>query len=462
MSEHFQLIVIGGGPGGYVAAIRAAQLGLKVAVIEKERLLGGTCLRVGCIPSKALLESSHRLDQARHELAAHGVRVSEVSLDLEAMMRRKDKVVETLAGGVKGLLKKNKVARLVGHGRLDGPNRVVVLGPDGEREYTYDNVILATGSVEATLPFIEMDYVRIGTSTQALAYPEVPEHLVVIGAGVIGLELGSVWRRLGSKVTVLEYLPRILPGIDDEIAQDALRALKQQGMVFHLGARVTAARVDGESCLVEADGLEPLRCDRVLVAVGRKPNTENLGLESVGVQTNDRGQVIVDGRLATTVPGVYAIGDVVPGVMLAHKAEEEGIACVETIVTGSGHVNYQAIPNVVYTHPEIASVGQTEQELLESGRDFKKGVFNLAANGRAHCLGEPRGKVKVLADTRTDRLLGVHIIAPHAGDLIAEVAVAVEFGASSEDLARCVHAHPTLAETIKEAALDANQRAIHS
>jgi dihydrolipoamide dehydrogenase len=464
MVEHFQLIVIGGGPGGYVAGIRAAQLGLKTAVIEKEKLLGGTCLRVGCIPSKALLESSHRYEAALHDLEKHGVIVEKVELDLETMMKRKTKIVKTLGQGVKGLLKKNKVTRLKGHGRLDGPNRVVVLGSEGEKAYTYDHLILATGSVESTLPFIELDYGRIGTSTQALSYPEVPEHLVVIGAGVIGLELGSVWRRLGAKVTVLEYQNRILPGTDTEIAQDALKAFKAQGMVFHLGARVTGARVDDNDdtlCFVEIEGREAITCDRVLVAVGRKPCTENLGLDSVGVQTNDRGQIMIDGHLATTSPGVYAIGDVVPGPMLAHKAEEEGIACVETIVTGTGHVNYDAIPNVVYTHPEIASVGKTEQELLESGRDFKKGIFHFAANGRAHCLGEPQGKVKVLADTRTDRLLGVHVIGPHAGDLIAEVAVAVEFGASSEDLARCVHAHPTLAEAIKEAALDANQRAIH-
>lgn len=462
MEEHFQLIVIGGGPGGYVAGIRAAQLGLKTAVIEKEKLYGGTCLRVGCIPSKALLESSHRYEEAKDHLAQHGIKVGSVELDLPTMLSRKDKVVNGLGNGVKGLLKKNKVARLKGHGRLDGPGRVVLLGPDGEKAYTYDHVIIATGSTERLLPFIEMDYDKVGTSTQALSYDSVPEHLVVIGAGVIGVELGSVWRRLGAKVTVLEYMDRILPGMDAEIAAEAHKLFKQQGLVFRLGARVTGARPDGEGCVVEVEGQEPLRCDRVLVSVGRVPNTENLGLESVGVQTNDRGQIIVDGRLATTAPNVYAIGDVVPGPMLAHKAEEEGIACVETIVTGTGHVNYDAIPNVVYTHPEIASVGKTEEELLESGTDFKKGVFNFAANGRAQAIAQAKGKVKVLADTRTDRVLGVHIVGPHAGDLIAEVAVAVEFSASSEDIARCVHAHPTLAEAIKEAALDANQRVIHS
>lgn len=461
MSDHYDLLVIGGGPGGYVAAIRAAQLGLNTAVVEKEKLMGGTCLRVGCIPSKALLESSHRYEEAQHTLGAHGVVVSGVKLDLETLMARKTKIVSGLAGGIAGLLKKNKVARLVGHGRLDGAGHAQILGPEGETSLTFDNCILATGSSVASLPFITLDYDRIGTSTQALSYPEVPKHLVVIGAGVIGLELGSVWRRLGAKVTVLEYQDRIMPGLDGEIAAEALKVFKKQGIEFKLGARVTGATAEGETCLVEAEGLEPIECDRVLVAVGRRPNTDNLGLESAGVMTNERGQVIVDGHLATTTPGIYAIGDLVQGPMLAHKAEEEGIAAVERIVIGTSHVNYDAIPSVTYTHPEIASVGKSEEELQESGADYKKGSFPFAANGRAHCIGEPAGKVKVLADARTDRILGVHIIGPHAGDLIAEVAVAVEFGASSEDLARAVHAHPTLAEAIKEAALDANRRAIH-
>lgn len=460
-ANHYDLVVIGGGPGGYVAAIRAAQLGLKTAVIEKEKLMGGTCLRVGCIPSKALLESSGRYEETKSVLASHGVIVKEVSFDLATMMTRKEQVITNMATGIKGLLRKNKITRLVGHGRLDGNGRVQVLGPEGETSLSYDHCILATGSSESTLPFITLDYDRIGTSTQALSYSEVPKHLVVIGAGVIGLELGSVWRRLGAKVTVLEYLDRILPGTDREIGADAQKALEAQGLEFKLKARVTGARVTGDGCVVEAEGLEPISCDRVLVAVGRRPNTDNLGLAEAGVMTNERGQVIVDGHLATTTPGIYAIGDLVAGPMLAHKAEEEGIAAVERIVTGTGHVNYDAIPNVVYTHPEIASVGKTEEELREMGVDFKKGTFPFLANGRAHCLGETKGKVKVLADARTDRILGVHIIGAHAGDLIAEVAVAVEFGASSEDLARAVHAHPTLSETIKEAALDANRRAIH-
>jgi dihydrolipoamide dehydrogenase len=460
--ETFDLVVIGAGPGGYVAAIRAAQLGLQTAIVEKEVELGGTCLRVGCIPSKALLTSSELYAQAKHGLESHGVKLGGVELDLAAMLARKDKVVGDLTRGVKGLMKKNKIKRFKGHGRLVGPGKVVVLGSGGETSISAAHVILATGSTVATLRGVEMDWDKIGSSTEALKYPEVPEHLVVIGAGVIGLELGSVWLRLGSKVTVLEYMDRILPGVDAEIAADAKKEFERQGFEFQLGSRVTGATVgeDGQ-CVVTVDGKEPIRCDRVLVAVGRKPNTENLGLDEVGVQTNDRGQVIIDGHLATTVQGIYAIGDVVEGPMLAHKAEEEGIACVERIVTGNGHVNYDAIPGVVYTHPEIASVGKTEEELKEAGTAFKKGVFPFAANGRAHSMGDTTGKVKLLADARTDRILGVHIISPRAGDLIAEVAVSVEFGASSEDLARAVHAHPTLSEAIKEAALAANRRVLH-
>lgn len=461
MADRYDLIVIGGGPGGYVAAIRAAQLGLKTAVVEKEKVLGGTCLRVGCIPSKALLESSERYENTKIHLADHGVKISGLELDLPTMLKRKDKVVSTLAAGIKGLMRKNKITRLTGHGRLSGPKQVVVLGSEGETTLEGEHIILATGSKVRPLRGVELDYDRIGTSTEALNYPTVPEHLVVIGAGVIGLELGSVWRRLGAKVTVLEYLDRIMPGMDTEIATEAQAIFAKQGIEFHLGVRVTGATVDGEVCTVTAEGRDPITCDRVLVAVGRQPNTDNLGLEEVGVQVNDRGQIIVDGNLATTAPNVYAIGDVVPGLMLAHKAEEEGIACVERIVTGTGHVNYDAIPNVVYTHPEIASVGKTEEELKEAGAEYKKGVFPFAANGRAHALGDTVGKVKVLADARTDRILGVHILGPRAGDLIAEVAVAVEFGASSEDVARAVHAHPTLSEAIKEAALAANRRGIH-
>lgn len=459
--QQFDLIVIGGGPGGYVAALRAAQLGLSTAVVEKEKRMGGTCLRVGCIPSKALLESSERLVDARDHLKEFGVTASEVGFDLAAMMKRKERVVGNLANGIDGLLRKNNVTRFLGQGRLVGEGQVRVLGSDGEQTLTAEHILLATGSNVSTLRGVELDYDRIGTSTEALSYPEVPGHLVVIGAGVIGLELGSVWLRLGAKVTVLEYLDRILPGVDGEIATEMRKLLAKQGFEFQLGARVTGARVHDGACVVEVEGRDPIECDRVLLAVGRKPNTDNLGLEEAGVQVNDRGQIIVDGHLATTCRGIYAIGDVIEGPMLAHKAEEEGIACVERIVTGTGHVNYDAIPSVVYTHPEVASVGQTEEQLQEAAIDYKKGSFPFVANGRAHCLGQTAGRVKILADARSDRVLGVHILGPRAGDLIAEVAVAVEFGASSEDLARAVHAHPTLAEAIKEAALDANHRVLH-
>jgi dihydrolipoamide dehydrogenase len=461
MKEHkHDLVVIGSGPGGYVAAIRAAQLGLDVACVEKETELGGTCLRVGCIPSKALLEASERYHEAKTGLKRMGIKVAGVELDLKGMLRHKDKTVTALTKGVAGLLKKNKVARYQGHGRLDGPGAVVVEGDD-EARLSAEHIVIATGSEVATLPGVEMDWDRIGGSTEALSYPEVPEHLVVIGAGYIGLELGSVWRRLGSKVTVLEYLDRILPGIDVETAKLAQRFFKKQGLTFHLGARVTGARTESNGCVVEAEGLEPIACDRVLVAVGRKPYTEGLGLGSVEIELDDRGRIPVDEHFKTSAPGVYAIGDVIAGPMLAHKAEEEGIACVERIVTGYGHVNYGAIPGVVYTHPEIAAVGRTEEELQEAGVAYRKGTFPFMANGRAKALNQTDGQVKFLADEATDRVLGVHIIGPRAGDLIAEVAVAIEFGASSEDVARAVHAHPTLAEVVKEAALAVDGRSIH-
>jgi len=455
------LVILGGGPGGYVAAIRATQLGMNVACIEQESALGGTCLRVGCIPSKALLESSERYEQAREELATHGVGVGEVSLDLATMMKRKDKLVTILSKGVEGLLKKNKITRHVGHGRLLAPGRIEVPRGDQRIELEAAHVLLATGSKSAGLPGIEPDGDRIGTSTEALSYSEVPEHLIVIGAGAIGLELGSVWRRLGAKVTVLEYLDRILLGMDAELAGEALKVFKRQGMQFLLGCRVTSARVEGEQCVVESAGNEPRRGDRVLVAVGRAPNTDDLGLEAAGVRTDRKGFVSVDEHFATSAAGVYAIGDVIGGAMLAHKAEEEGVACVEQLATGYGHVNYDAIPNVVYTEPEIASVGKTEAELQEAGVEYRKGAFPFVANGRARALGNTTGQVKMLADAATDRILGVHILGPRAGDLIAEAAVAIELGASSEDLARSSHAHPTLAEALKEAALAVDGRALH-
>ncbi len=455
------LIVIGAGPGGYVAAIRAAQLGLDVACVDKEAALGGTCLRVGCIPSKALLESSQLFSDARTRLAEHGVVAGSIELDLGAMMKRKNRIVSTLSKGIDFLFKKNRVTRYRGLARLAGPGRVLVQGGEGEIELQARRILLATGSQPASLPGVELEGDRVGTSTEALSYPEVPGHLVVIGAGAIGLELGSVWLRLGARVTVLEYLDRILPGTDSELAAQARALFEKQGFAFRLGCRVKSARYENGACTVECEDLPDLRADRVLLATGRVPVTDGLRLETVGLTLDDRGRLPVDRYFATTVPGIYAIGDLIRGPMLAHKAEEEGIACIEHLVTGYGHVNYDAIPAVAYTHPELASVGKTEDELTAAGIACRKGTFAFRGNGRARALGEVEGMVKVLADAGTDRLLGVHILGPRAGELIAEAAVAIEFGASSEDLARCCHAHPTLAEALKEAALAVDGRAIH-
>ncbi|MCA9560158.1 MAG: dihydrolipoyl dehydrogenase [Myxococcales bacterium] len=460
-NDDFDLVVIGAGPGGYVAALRAAQLGLKVACVEEEKALGGTCLRVGCIPSKALLESSEKYHEAAHALAEHGVKIDGVGLDLAAMMKRKDKVVSTLTKGVAGLFKKAGVTRVEGHGRLRGGGEVEVESGDGARTLRAKDILIATGSKVATLRGVEMDWDRIGGSTEALAWPEVPERLVVIGAGVIGLELGSVWQRLGAKVTVLEYMDRILVGVDDEAAKAAQKVFQKQGLDIRTGVKVTGAKVEGDRCVVTYEGGEPLEADRVLVAVGRRPNTDDLGLEAAGVELDDRGRIAVDAHFATSADHVWAIGDVVAGPMLAHKAEEEGIACVERLVTGYGHVNYDAIPNIVYTHPEVASVGRTEAQLKDDGVPYEKGSFPFLANGRARALGSTDGFVKILAHAETDRVLGVHIVGPRAGDLIAEAAVAMEFGASAEDIARCCHAHPTLAEAVKEAALAVAGRALH-
>jgi len=456
------LIVIGSGPGGYVAAIRAAQLGMSVGCVETEPALGGTCLRVGCIPSKALLESSERYHETKEALAPHGIRVEGVSLDLATMLKRKDEIVRGLTGGVDMLFKKNKVERYLGRGRITGLGRVSVEGGTEPASIEATSILIATGSKSAALRGVNVDGDKVGTSTEALSWPEVPGHLAVIGAGYIGLELGSVWLRLGSKVTVLEYLDRILPGMDAEIATEALRLFKRQGMEFRLGSKVTGARADGNGAVVECEGQEPLRVDRVLLAVGRVPNTEGLGLESVGVALDERGRIPVDEHYRTSAAGVYAIGDVIGGAMLAHKASEEGVACVERIATGYGHVNYEAIPGVVYTQPEIASVGRSEEELTSAGVAFKKGVFFFRGIGRSRALGQTDGRVKILADAATDRILGVHIIGPRAGDLIAEAVAAIEFSASSEDIARICHAHPTLAEAVKEAALAVEGRPIHA
>ncbi len=458
--EH-DLIIIGAGPGGYVAAIRAAQLGLNVACIEAEPELGGTCLRIGCIPSKAMLESSERFWEAKEKFAAHGIQFAELKLDLAAMLRRKDQVVTTLTRGVEALFKKNKITRYLGHGKIEGPARVTVANQEDSVELKARSILIATGSKAAMLPGVALDGDRIGTSTEALSYPEVPGHLVVIGAGYIGLELGSVWRRLGAEVTVLEYLERILFGMDAEIAAEAKKILEKQGLEFRLSCKVTGARVRNGRCVVECEGQEPIECDRVLVAVGRAPNTEQLGLENVGIQPYQKGFIPVQEHFATSAPGIYGIGDVIAGPMLAHKAQEEGIACVERLVRGYGHVNYDAIAGVVYTQPEIASVGRTEDQLKEAGTDYRKGVFPFRANGRARTLGRVEGTIKMLADAKTDRILGVHILGPHAGDLINEAATAISFGASSEDLARTCHVHPTLGEALREAALAVAKRAIH-
>jgi dihydrolipoamide dehydrogenase len=455
------LVVIGSGPGGYEAAIRAAQLGLNTACVEKEPRLGGTCLRVGCIPSKALLESSELFHQVRHGLGTHGISVSGAALDLAAMLKRKDEIVDGLTSGVDGLFKRNKVTWYRGTGRISAPGKVEV-GGETSVSLTAKHIIIATGSKPAALRGVEHDGDLIGDSTTGLSYTEVPKRLILIGAGYIGLELGSVWARLGSQVTVLEYLDRILPGMDSEIAREALRILKKQGLEFRLGCKVTGASISGREVTVAIDGQEPVVGDRVLVVVGRVPYTEGLGLEAVGIQTDERGRIPVNEHLETSVTGIYAIGDVIAGPMLAHKASEEGIACVERIVTGWGHVNYDAIPGVVYTHPEIASVGKTEDELQAAGTAYRKGVFHFKGNGRARALNSTDGRVKILADESTDRVLGVHIIGPRAGDLIAECVIAMEFGASSEDIARTCHAHPTLSEVVKEAALAVDGRAIHA
>jgi dihydrolipoamide dehydrogenase len=462
MSEQFDVIVIGGGPGGYVAAIRAAQLGLKTACVEKRGTLGGTCLNVGCIPSKVLLESSEKFADASHEFSKHGIDVSGLKLNLSQMMARKTEVVGSFTKGIEGLFKKNKVTYLQGWGSVSGKNEVTVDG----KKYATKNIILATGSDVVALPGITIDEKQIVSSTGALELSAVPKHLVVIGAGVIGLELGSVWSRLGAEVTVIEYLDRITPGIDAEVAKQFQKTLEKQGLKFELGKKVTGAKTGKagvELTVEDAKGgnATTVKADIVLVAVGRKAYTEKLGLESVGIKTDNRGRIEVDAHLQTAIPGIYAIGDVIAGPMLAHKAEEEGVFVAEWIAGQKPHVNYDAIPGVVYTWPEVATVGKNEEELKEAGVAYKVGKFPFMANSRARGAGTPEGFVKILADAKTDRVLGCHIIGAHAGTMIHEVCVAMEFGASSEDIARTCHAHPTLNEAVKEAALAVDGRAIH-
>lgn len=460
MSE-YDLIVIGGGPGGYVCALRAAQLGMNVACIDENEQLGGTCLRVGCIPSKALLESSELYAEAKSSFRDHGIQTGDVQLDLARMLQRKTQVVTALTKGIAGLFKQSRITPYKGRGRFATAQEIVVSGDGGERKLRAKRVVIATGSRSSPLPGVELDGDRIGTSTEALSYTSVPEHLVVIGAGYIGLELGTVWRRLGARVTVLEFLDRILPGMDAEIADEALKVFKKQGLEFRLTTRVSSAHVEGAGCVVKCADGKPIHCDRVLLAVGRRPNTEGLALDAIRLDLDEKGRIPVNEHFATPVDGVFAIGDVIRGPMLAHKAEDEGVACAEYIATGYGHVNYDAIPGVVYTDPEIASVGRTEEQLKQQNIEYRKGVFPFIANGRARALGHSAGRVKILADAQIDRILGVHIIGPRAGELIAEAAVAMEFGATSEDLARCTHAHPTLSEAVKEAALAVDGRALH-
>jgi dihydrolipoamide dehydrogenase len=435
---------------------------MNVGLIEKEPVMGGTCLRVGCIPSKALLESSELYWKAGKGLEKHGVSFEGLQLDLEKMMDRKRGVVQTLAKGIEGLIRKNKITRYEGTGKILAPGKVEVSLNDGKSEEVQaDRIIIATGSTPTRLPGIEPDGDRIGTSTEALEYDKVPEHLVLIGAGAIGLELGSVWNRLGAKVTVLEYLDRILPGMDAELARLAMRIFQNQGLEFHLNTKVVGASANKKGCRVELAGADPIECDRVLVAVGRVPFTDGLGLEDVGIRT-EKGRILVDEDFRTSVDGIYAIGDVIPGPMLAHKAEEDGVACVEKMASGYGHVDYGLVPAIVYTSPEVASVGKTQEQLEDEDIPFRKGIFPFAANGRALAGDHADGRVKILAHAETDRVLGVHIIGHAAGELIAEAAAAMTFGASSEDIARTCHAHPTLAETLKEAALAVDKRAIHS
>ena len=468
MSEDaFDVVVIGAGPGGYVAAIRAAQLGLKTACVEKRATLGGTCLNVGCIPSKALLHASELYHEAAHGMAKYGVKAEKVSVDLKAMLKYKDDGVAALTQGVEFLFKKNKIEHIAGAGRLTAKDTIeVALNAGGSRTITAKNTIIATGSDVASLPGIEIDEKQIVSSTGALELAKVPKHLVVIGAGYIGLEMGSVWGRLGAKVTVVEFLDRITPGMDAEIAKNFARILKKQGLEIKTGHKVTGVKKLKTSVTVTVEPAKggdtsDIKCDVVLVSVGRRPYTDDLGLDAAGVAMDEAGRVKVDGSFATNVPGIWVIGDVIEGPMLAHKAEDEGMACAENIAGLTGMINHDVIPGVVYTMPEVAGVGKTEEELKEAGVDYKVGKFPFSANSRAKANLQTDGLVKILADAKTDRVLGVHMIGVDAGNMIAEAAIAMEFGACSEDIALTCHAHPTHTEAVKEAALAVHGRAIH-
>jgi dihydrolipoamide dehydrogenase len=466
MAEEFDVAVIGGGPGGYVAAIRAAQLGMKVACIEKRGSLGGTCLNVGCIPSKALLYSSELYEKAKHEYSAHGINISGIELDLGVMMKRKDEVTSGLNKGIEGLFKKNKITYIKGFASFVSANNIKITNDKDEQEIVAKNIIIATGSEIMSLPGITIDEEKIVSSTGALSLKAVPKKMIVIGGGYIGLEMGSVWRRLGTEVIVVEYLDRILPGMDQEIAKQFQKILEKQGIKFMLGQKVLSAEKDnkGVKTTLEAvadQAIQEINADIALVAVGRRPYTDNLGLEKIGITLDERGKISVNNHLQTSIKHIYAIGDIIAGPMLAHKAEEEGVAAAEIIAGQAGHVNYEVIPGVVYTNPEVATVGKTEEEIKKSGIDYKVGKFPFMANSRARAIGVGEGMVKVIARSDNDEILGVHIIAPEAGTMIGQMVVAMEYKAASEDIARTVHAHPTLNEAVKEAALAVLGRAIH-
>ncbi len=470
MSQNYDVVVIGAGPAGYVAAIRCAQLGLNTACVDEwtdnygKPSLGGTCLNVGCIPSKALLESSEQYHRVQHQLQSHGIQIEGAAMDVKAMLARKEKIVSTLTKGIEGLLKHNKVTFIHGHGRLVAKDQIKITNQAGEKTVHTANVILATGSAPIELSAAPFDGKRVVDSTGALNFKQVPKRLGVVGAGVIGLELGSVWSRLGAKVVILEALPTLLPTVDQQIAKDAERQFKQQGLNIRLGADVKGAKSTADSVTVsyaDNEGEHQVKVDRLVVAVGRRPYTDDLFEPGVGVDLDDRGFIRVDEHCRTGVPGVYAVGDVVRGPMLAHKGSEEGIAVAELIAGQSAHVNYDVIPWVIYTHPEIAWVGRAEQDLQNEDIPYNAGMFPFAATGRALAIEDTAGRVKILAHRHTDEILGVHIIGPQASELIAEVVIAMEFSASAEDIARTVHAHPTLSEAVHEAALSVHKRAIH-
>ncbi len=466
MADRYDLAVIGAGPGGYVAAIRAAQLGMKVACIDERPTLGGTCLNVGCIPSKALLSTSEKFAAARAGMSKLGIETGEVTLNLANMLAHKDKVVHDLTRGIEFLFSKNGVARITGTARIEAAGRVAVEG-EGSNQVEADRILIATGSDSMPLDGLEIDERRVVTSTGALSFEKVPEHLVVVGGGYIGLEMGSVWSRLGSRVTVIEFLDRIVPGMDREIGERFRRSLRRQGMQFRLSTRVTGATVSDDAIAVALEpaaggGAETVECDAVLVAIGRRPRTAGLGLEELGVARDRHGFVEVDEDFETSVPGIFAIGDCIRGPMLAHKAEEDGVAAVEIMAGLSAHVDYALVPGIVYTHPEVAAIGETEETLKEREVPYRKGVFPFSANSRARASGDSEGLVKMLAHADTDRVLGVHIIGPEAGTLIHECSAVMAFGGSAEDIARTCHGHPTLSEAVKEAALAVDERPIHA